>query len=83
MVAVGSSDDEPFFEKTEAGLKADDNICATLSAGQVAVMLSGNFLSTLTRTADEELRPIIVPEIESAFLRISPIPSASPVYGSN
>lgn len=83
IVAVGSSDDEPFFEELEAGLKAEDNIWAIWSAGQVVVMLSGNFGSSITRTSEAERRPSTVPEAASSCLRISPRPSAFPVYGSS
>lgn len=83
MVEVGSSDDELFFEELEAGLKAEESIWAILSAGQVVVMLSGNFGSSITRTSEAERRPSIVPEAASSCLRISPRPSAFPVYGTN
>lgn len=80
IVEVGASDDELFFDVLEAGLKAEDNKCAILSAGHVVVMLSGNFGSSITRTSDAERRPSIVPEAASSCLRISPRPSAFPVY---
>lgn len=80
IVEVGASDDELFFDVLEAGLKAADNKCAILSAGHVVVMLSGNFGSSITRTSDAERRPSIVPEAASSCLRISPRPSAFPVY---
>lgn len=83
MVEVGSSDDELFFEELEAGLKAEDKIWAILSAGQVVVMLSGSFGSSMTRTSEAERRPSIIPEAASSCLRISPRPSAFPVRGSN
>ena len=78
IVEVGSTDAELFFEVLEAGLKAEDNIWATWSDGQVVVMLSGNFGSSMTRTSDAERRPSIVPEAASSCLRISPRPSAFP-----
>ena len=83
IVEMGSSDNELFFEELEAGLKAEDNNWAILSAGQVVVMLSGNFGSSITRTSEAERRPSIVPEAASSCLRISPRPSAFPMYGSH
>ena len=84
IVEVGSSDDELFFEEEfEPGLKAEDRIWATWSAGQAVVMLSGNFGSSITRTSAAERRPSIVAEAASSCLRISPRPSAFPAYGSD
>ena len=81
MVDVGSSSEEFLFVELAAGLKAEDNMWAILSAGQVVVMLSGNFGSSITRTSEAERRPSIVPDAASSCLRISPIPSAFPVCG--
>ncbi len=83
IVEVGSCDDELFVEVLEAGLKAEDSNWATWSAGQVVVMLSGNFGSSITRTSEAERRPSIVPEAASSRLRVSPRPSAFPIYGSS
>lgn len=78
MVAVGSSDDGLFFEELEIGLNAEDSNWAILSAGQVVVMLSGNFGSSITRTSDAERRPRTAPEAASSCFRMSPRPSALP-----
>ena len=78
IVEVGSTDEELFFDVLEAGLKAEVKIWATWSGGQVVVMLSGNFGSSMTRTSDAERRPSIVPDIASSCLRSSPRPSAFP-----
>ena len=82
IVEVGSTDAELFFGISEVGLKAEVNIWATWSDGQVVVMLSGNFGSSMTRTSDGERRPSIVPEAASSCLRISPRPSAFPAQRS-
>ena len=83
MVEVGSSREVILFVELAAGLKAEDKMWAILSAGQVVVMLSGNFGSSITRTSEAERRPSIVADAASSCLRISPRPSAFPVCGSN
>ena len=83
IVEVGSSSEEFLFIELAAGLKAEDKMWAILSAGHVVVMLSGNFGSSITRTSEAERRPSIVPDAASSCLRVSPMPSAFPVCGSN
>lgn len=75
-MAVGASD-EGFLEVI-AGLKAEARTWAILSAGQVVFILSGNLVSSRTRTSDSERRPRRDADAKSSFLRIEPRFSALP-----
>lgn len=80
IVAVGSGEVKPFLEDgLAAGEKAFESNCAMCVVGQVIVMLSGNFESSITKTSEEERRPRRRAEAASSVLRVEPRPSAFPV----
>ena len=60
------------------GLKAEERILTIASMGQLVVMLSGNRVSSKTRTSESERSPSLEAEAWSSFFLISPRPAASP-----
>ena len=60
------------------GENADERSCAMLAVDQVAVMLSWNLGSSITRTSEAERRPRSKADAASSSLRVSPKPLAFP-----
>lgn len=77
---LGSDFLVPFMVAARSGAKAEARREDTWSAGQSFVMLSGKRGSSRTKTSDSSRRPSWRALFLSSFLRVSPRPSASPVF---